>query len=138
LEPFIEYHYVGGDDFFLGYEAEHYYMHPYLTSDIDEYFEHEPIYEKIEHIPPGEKGIHRGASIYATDGKVGLVDEFLISPVDNHISHLVLREGHLWGQKLVTIPVSEIDRIETDHVYLKINKQAIEKLPVIPVKRHFF
>ena len=137
FESFTESHFIGGEEQFLDYQAEHYYYHPYLMPEFDEDFEYEPMFEEIERIPPGELGIHRGAIIHATDGKVGSVDEFLISPEADKISHLVLREGHLWGQQLVTISVSEIDRIETDHVFLKLNKQAIAKLPVIPVKRHF-
>jgi sporulation protein YlmC with PRC-barrel domain len=68
---------------------------------------------------------------------VGKVDEFLVDLSDGHITHLVLREGHLWGQKDVTIPVSEIQRIEEDTVYLKLDKHSIEKLPGIPVKRRY-
>jgi sporulation protein YlmC with PRC-barrel domain len=73
--------------------------------------------------------------VHAEDGIVGKVDEFLVSPNNNHITHLVLREGHLWGKKDVTIPVSEIEKITEDAVYLKLDKKAIEKLPAIPVKR---
>jgi hypothetical protein len=47
----------------------------------------------------------------------------------------VLREGHLWGQKDVTIPVSQIERIEEDAVHLKLDKRSIEALPAIPVRR---
>lgn len=47
----------------------------------------------------------------------------------------VLREGHLWGQKDVTISVSEIERIEEDIVYLTLDKQSIEQLHGIPVRR---
>lgn len=134
---FIESHYIGGSDPILEYETSHYYFHPFVLPDYEEEYDHQPLLKEDENIPFGELGIHRGAAVYATDGKVGQVDEFLVSPQNNKISHLLFREGHLWGQKLVTIPVSEIDRIETDHVYLKLNKQAIEKLPVVPVKRFF-
>ena len=65
------------------------------------------------------------------------VDEFLVDLADGHITHLVLREGHLWGQKDVTIPVSEIQRIEKDTVYLRLDKHDVEKLPGIPVKRWY-
>ena len=86
-----------------------------------------------EHIPVNELAVRRGAGVEATDGHVGRVDEFLINPIDNTISHLVLREGHFWGQKDVTIPVSQIDRIESDTVWLKLDKHSIEALPAIPV-----
>ena len=62
--------------------------------------------------------------------------EFLVNPATDHISHLVLREGYLWGQREVTISVAEIDRIDEDAVYLKLNKRQVAALPAIPVRRH--
>jgi hypothetical protein len=50
--------------------------------------------------------------VRATDGRVGRVDEFLVDPESGNITHLCLRKDHLWGDKLVCIPVSEIDLIE--------------------------
>jgi hypothetical protein len=88
-----------------------------------------------EHIPADELVIRRGAGVEATDGHVGRVDEFVINPHSDRITHLVMREGHLWGQKDVTIPVSQIDHYEGGAVYLKLNKQDIEKLPTVPVQR---
>jgi sporulation protein YlmC with PRC-barrel domain len=73
--------------------------------------------------------------VEATDGHVGRVDKFLVDQATGHITHLVLREGHLWGQKDVTAPISQIDHIEEDTVYLKLDKHAIESLPTIPVRR---
>lgn len=89
---------------------------------------------KHRSIPLGELAIHRGARVEATDGPVGKVDEFLVDPKDGHITHLILREGHLWGQRDVTIPMSEIDRVEEDGVYLKLDKRSIENLPSIPLR----
>jgi hypothetical protein len=87
-----------------------------------------------EQIPADELAIRRGARVEAADGHVGRVDEFLINPSNDHITHLVMREGHLWGKKDVTIPVSQIDHYKENTVYLKLNKQDIEKLPSIPVR----
>lgn len=88
-----------------------------------------------ERIPPGELAIHRGAQVMAVDGRVGVVDEFLTDPHSGHITHLILREGHLWGKRDVTIPVGQLDHISNNTVYLKLDKSSIEALPVIPVKR---
>jgi sporulation protein YlmC with PRC-barrel domain len=88
-----------------------------------------------ERIPAGEVAIRRGTPVRARDGQVGKVDEFLVDPENDTITHLVLREGHLWGKKDVTIPVSEIDKIADDAVYLKLDKQAIESLPTVPIRR---
>jgi len=88
-----------------------------------------------DHIPAGELVIRRGAAVNAVDGHVGRVDEFLVIPENDHITHLVMREGHMWGQKDVTIPVGAIDHYENNTVYLKLNKKDIEKLPSLPVRR---
>jgi sporulation protein YlmC with PRC-barrel domain len=88
-----------------------------------------------EHVPAGELVVRRGAVVEATDGRVGRVDEFLVDPTNGHITHMVLREGHLWGQKDVTISVAQIDRIEEGTVYLKLDKESIGALPAIPIRR---
>jgi hypothetical protein len=93
------------------------------------------IRKEKDHIPANELVIRRGASVEATDGHVGRVDEFLIDPENNAITHLVMREGHLWGQKDVSIPVGQIDHYKDNAVYLKLDKRAIEALPTIPIHR---
>jgi sporulation protein YlmC with PRC-barrel domain len=114
---------------FIGYTGSAYMMWPYYPPQATF------ITVEKEHIPVDELEIHRGAAVEAKDGRVGRVDEFLMNPETDRITHLVMREGHLWGQKDVTIPVSQIDHYKDGTVYLKLRKQAIEKLPTIPVKR---
>lgn len=82
-----------------------------------------------EHIPENEVAIHQEARVEATDGDVGKVDELIIDPETNVISHLVLRHGHFWGKRDITVPVDQIDHVEDDVVYLKLDKKAIGKLP---------
>jgi sporulation protein YlmC with PRC-barrel domain len=93
--------------------------------------------ETYQRLAPGELAVHRGTRVRATDGRVGNVDEFVVDAESGYITHLVLREGHLWGQKEVFIPVSQIDRIEDDRVYLNVDKKGIEALPSIPVRRRW-
>jgi sporulation protein YlmC with PRC-barrel domain len=102
---------------------------PYATPEFG--------YITIEHdrVPPHELAIHRGAHVEAKDGRVGKVDEFLVDPVSGDITHLVLREGHLWGQKDVIIPINQIDYLGKDNVQLKLDKVGVAELPAIPVSR---
>jgi hypothetical protein len=86
-----------------------------------------------EAVPPGEIAVRQGARVEATDGHVGRLDEFLLDPVTAHVSHLVMREGHLWGQRDVTIPVSEIDRLGENAIYLKLSKDQVGALPSTPI-----
>ena len=112
------------------------YGAPYLIWPYSIY-EATPMLFEYEHIPAGEVVIRRGTPVKAADGQVGKVDEFLVDPKNDIITHLVLREGHLWGKKDVTIPVSEIDRIADDAVYLKLGKEFVATLPTVPVRRNW-
>ncbi len=98
-------------------------------------YEAAPILVESSHIPAGEVAIHRGTPVYASDRRIGKVDEFLIYPTTHSISHLILREGHLWGQKDVVIPVDAISKFTADAVYLTMDKKAVEDLPAIPLSR---
>jgi sporulation protein YlmC with PRC-barrel domain len=88
-------------------------------------------------IPLGELAVTRGTRVEATDGFVGKVDEFVVNPENGHITHLVMREGHLWGKKDVIIPLSAMGDNRKDTVFLKLNKQEIESLPTFPLQRHW-
>jgi hypothetical protein len=130
LDPFIDVEFVPGETFSdYDYAGEEVFLWPYALPDAG------VIPEEHERIPPGELAVRRGARVEATDGHVGRVDEFLVDPESEHITHLILREGHLWGQKDVTIPVSQISRIDEDTVHLKLGREQIEALPAIPVRR---
>lgn len=123
MERFIEYEFIGP------IASQPYYMlWPYNYPDVElNMLEH-------EHVPVDELAVRRGAHVEAIDGQVGHVDEFLIDPQNGHITHLVMRKGHLWGQKDVTIPISQISHIEEDVVHLKLDKAGIEALPTVPIR----
>jgi sporulation protein YlmC with PRC-barrel domain len=93
----------------------------------------------VEHqqIPPGEQAVRRGTRVEATDGYIGHVDEFVVNPENGHITHLVMREGHLWGQKDVIIPLSAMGETREDTVFLKLDKHQIESLPTFPLSRRW-
>jgi sporulation protein YlmC with PRC-barrel domain len=93
------------------------------------------MYGMAEQIPHHELAIHRGSHVEATNGHIGQVDEFIVNPTNNHITHLVLRRGHLWGKKDITISVKEIDHIEQDIVLLKLTKDEVKALPAVALRR---
>jgi len=132
MEPFKKTDFIDSDhlDRAIPFEV------PYLVWPYSMY-ETMPMPLEHDNIPAGEVAIHRYTSVRATDGEVGRVDEFVINPKNDSITHLVLREGHLWGQKEVTIPVSEIKEITEEVVFLKLDKKAISLLPAIPIQRRW-
>ncbi len=49
------------------------------------------------------------------------------------MTHVLLREGHLWGRKEVAIPVSAVTGVQNG-IRLNITKQQVEDLP--PARTH--
>ncbi len=117
---------------FISYPTEHYLVWPYVIPDGGGM-----ALASVRHelILSNELALHRGSWVKALDGHVGEVDEFIVDPTDGHITHLILRKGHFWGHTDVSIPVTQIDRIEADTIYLKLDKHAISQLPPIAIQR---
>lgn len=138
MDPFIHIDTVQNDAKSMGYPTEGYGLggNPamgYATFPYDP-GERFTVTVKTEAAPDGEFALTRGSHVHASDGQIGRLDGFLVDPTTEQITHLVLREGHLWGQKDVTIPVAQIDHLEEDSVYLKLDKQSIGALPTSPVR----
>lgn len=136
MEPFVETDFIHSDEVEFSVPFEYPYALPYfvwpfvtLPNDV--------VVVNREHLPPSELAVRRGAAVIATDGHVGEVDEFVVDPESGHITHLVVREGHFWKEKDVSIPVSEIDHIDENDVYLKIDRATIVSLPGLPIERRW-
>jgi sporulation protein YlmC with PRC-barrel domain len=106
------------------------FTYPYVINNTA--YDH--IYNYEENIPEGELALHHGMHIEASDGKVGKLDMLVLAPDSGEITHLLLREGHLWGKKDVAVPVSEVKFCDAETIYLKLDKAAIQVLPAVPVK----
>jgi uncharacterized protein YrrD len=127
MENFVEYEFIRGISPIYGYGSGELWM-PSLSM------------MELEHIqvPAGELAIHYGAKVFAKDGHIGKIDDFLIKSKNNgHITHIVLKEGHLWAAKNVTIPVSEIRKIDDEGIHLKLKKKEIEALPSVKASGWF-
>ncbi len=98
-------------------------------------FVHTVVAVQHDNMPEGELSLHRGAKVEATDGYLGLVDELLVNSHNMHVTHLILRERHILKRREVAIPVSQIDHVDEERVYLKLDKKTVEELPTVPVQR---
>lgn len=124
LNPFEITHFVQDE---LNYGPEDgYILEPYALPANYEIVE--------ERIPPGQLAVRRGTAVEATDGKVGKIDEFLIDPNDGHITHFILRDRHYLQKQELTLPVTAVDRVENDVVYLQLSKKQVEDLPTVPTQ----
>ena len=82
-----------------------------------------------ENIPNDEMALHSGMEVEASDGKIGKLDALVLDPKSGAVTDLLMRKGHLWGAKDVTIPVANVDIVDGKTVYLKIDKAAVKALP---------
>jgi hypothetical protein len=82
----------------------------------------------IDRIPPGEVEIRRNDYLQATDGVIGRV-EGLVVDGEGHITHVLLREGHVWNRKEVAIPIDSIEKIDADGIHVRLSKHELANLP---------
>jgi sporulation protein YlmC with PRC-barrel domain len=88
------------------------------------------IYDKI---PLGEVSVSRDQPVHATDGNIGRVQGLVIDPRDHHVTHVLLKEGHLWGRKEVAIPISAVSRVDNDGIQLSMAKAGVQDLPPVDI-----
>jgi hypothetical protein len=81
-------------------------------------------------VPLGEADLRRGERVHALDGEIGQVQGFLVDPGDDHVTHVLLQEGHLWGRKEVSIPISAVTGVDNG-IRLNITKKQVEDLPPV-------
>jgi sporulation protein YlmC with PRC-barrel domain len=129
MEPFVVTQFIQETGSGTAYASGGAYTSQYVLNDTG--------YDSVreEQIPQGELALHSGMTVQASDGKVGKLDELVLDPKSGEITHLQMREGHLWGKKDVAVPIADVDTTGGDTVYLKIDKEAVEALPAVPVKR---
>jgi sporulation protein YlmC with PRC-barrel domain len=83
-------------------------------------------------VPLGEVEVRRGEQVHATDGTIGEVEGLVIDPANRHVTHVLLKEGHLWGRKEVAIPISAVTSVE-DGIRLNITKHEVQDLPPVDI-----
>ncbi len=88
----------------------------------------------LTHVPRGELAVSLDSKVEAKDGVVGRVDGLLTGSDTGQITHLLMRKGHAWGQKEVVLPLSIIDDVEGDTVYLTVDKETVSTMLSLPAK----
>ena len=129
MQPFIVDTFIQESASGQAYSSGDAYTSQYVVNDTG----YDDVQE--EKMPKGELAVYSGMEVEASDGKVGKLDELVLDGDSGAITHIQMREGHLWGKKDVAIPVANIDFTDGKTVYLKIDKDAGKALPAVKVKR---
>ena len=135
---------------FAGYEPEQVLFHPYyplgggwglgagmsgrvaLASDTSPGAENVAHIVVRESVPLGEVQVRRGEHVQAADGEIGLVQGLVIDPSSHHVTHVLLQEGHLWGEKEVAIPIGAVTGFQ-DGIRLSMTKEQLGDLPSVDI-----
>jgi sporulation protein YlmC with PRC-barrel domain len=81
-------------------------------------------------VPLGETEVGRHEHVHAVDGEIGQVEGFVVDSADHTVTHVILKEGHLWGRKQVAIPISAVASV-ADGIRLNITKEQVGNLPPV-------
>jgi sporulation protein YlmC with PRC-barrel domain len=86
-----------------------------------------------DHVPAGDVEVRRGDHVDATDGAIGRVEGLVVDPSDHHVTHILLQDGHLWGEKTVAIPIGAVTRVG-EVIRLSLTKDEVRDLPAVDVE----
>lgn len=152
LEPAEEAEFLPGSGDFEGFEPDHVLTHPYYrlgagglgmsglgmsNAGMGVGDRGAPNLAKTpltDTVPRGEVSVRRGDQVYATDGPIGSVHGLVIDPANQHVTHVMLEEGHLWGRKEVAIPISAVTTIDAG-IQVALSKAEIKALPSVDIDR---
>ena len=88
-----------------------------------------------ERIPKDEIEIRRASAVFSSDGhRLGRVDGLLVDR-DDHLTHVVLERGHLYGRREVTVPINAVAWVAADAVALDLSWDEVGRLPAVAVHR---
>src|ERR1700761_5422835 len=145
LESAEETQYSPGSEAYPLFGPTQFLSAPYYTSDVSIEGGEGPFTAATvtadAPLPNVADGAVHAVPVEATDGKIGEVEGLIIDPGTHQVTHLLLREGHLWGRKDVAVPMSAVkafDQADSDPdvLRLSLSKQEIGDLPPVPVVRH--
>ncbi|MDX6423932.1 MAG: hypothetical protein QOI67_1403 [Gaiellaceae bacterium] len=84
-----------------------------------------------DRVPKGEVEIRSASDVFSADGhRLGHVDSFIVDDGEA-ITHIVLERGRVF-RRTVTTPIDAVRRVGNDSVTLRLTKDEVGRLPVVP------
>lgn len=111
----------------MGYGPEETLLWPYFGGNAT-------VPVVVDTLPAGEVAVRRGEDVYASDGRIGEVEGLVVHAENHHASHIVLKEGHLFGRKQVAIPLAAVRAVEEHGIRLSMSKHDVEDLPAVDLR----
>jgi hypothetical protein len=76
--------------------------------------------------------VRGGKHVHATDGDIGQVRGLVIAPGSHQVTHVLLREGHVFGRKEAAISIGAVTGVD-EWIQLNITKQQLQGLPPVDI-----
>jgi uncharacterized membrane protein len=92
------------------------------------------VHEQVERVPEGELAVSTGTKVQAQDGEVGHVAELVVDPATREVTHFVLERRHGRSRRHTILPLSVVDYVAENTVYLKLERQELDLLPAVPAR----
>lgn len=80
-----------------------------------------------ENLPAEDVAIETGTPVECTDGHCGHVERVVVDEDSHEVTGLVIRRGFFFARDVVA-PVSWIDHMEKDHVFLKLTRKQVAEM----------
>ena len=80
-------------------------------------------------LPFGEVAVRGGEHVHATDGDIGQVQGLVMDLGSRQVTHVLLQEGHVFGRKVVAIPIGAVTGVGENGIQLNITRQQVKDLP---------
>jgi len=87
----------------------------------------------VDSVPSGQVDIRPELTACATDGEIGQVQGLVVEPGGNHVTHVLLQEGHMLGRKEVAVPIGAVTKIGTLLIHLSLTKHQVKHLPSVDI-----
>jgi sporulation protein YlmC with PRC-barrel domain len=128
LEIAEELRFLPGSEGFYGYDAEQALLWPYFGANTS-------LPVTVDTLPVDEVAIRRDDEVHATDGRIGHIQGLVVDSRNYHATHLLLKEGHLFGRKEVAIPIGDVTSVADGDIRLSISRHAVDELPAVDFRR---
>ena len=79
-------------------------------------------------LPAGEAGVRGGEHVHAADGDIGQIQGLVLDSGSHQVTHVLLQEGHVFGRKVVAIPIGAVTGVGQNGIQLSITKQQVKDL----------
>jgi hypothetical protein len=70
--------------------------------------------------PSGEVAVRGGEHVHASDGAIGQIQGLVIDSGSHQVTHVLLQEGHVFGRKVVAIPIGAVTGVNENGIQLNI------------------